>query len=241
MLPKIQTPTFETTLPLTGKKITYRPFLAKEEKILLMALESNDDNNIRRAIIQIINNCILTEGIDIEELPSTDIEHMFFLLRKCSVGEVIEMYMKPNQDCSEPACPKQVKATYNLNDVKVIRDSSHTNKIQLTDEIGVVMKYPKMTMMMEESGEGSKVDRTYKLIADCIEKVYDSETVYDMKDVSEKERVEWLEGLDKTHMEKIFKFFETTPYHQIDVTATCEKCGKTFDYQLKGLSDFFTF
>lgn len=237
MLPKIQTPTFETTLPLSNKKVVYRPFLAKEEKILLMALESNNEDNIRRSIIQIINNCILTDDISIEDLSSVDIEHMFFLLRKCSVGEVIELLLNPNKPCDVETCPKVVKANYNINDIKFKKDDNHSTKIQLTDEIGVIMKYPKMTMLTKNVD--SKIDTTFKVLLECIEKVYDADNVYDMKDVSEKEKIEWIENLDQNQLKKIFNFFETMPYHQIDVTAQCEHCGKQFDYNLKGLSDFF--
>lgn len=228
---------YETVLPLTGKKIKYRPFLTGEEKVLLMAIESNKPDDIRNAIFQIINQCIQTENVEIEKLPTVDVEHIFFCLRRVSVGEVIELTMKPPVRCESENCPTQVEVGLHLDDIKLVRDPRHNKKIMLNENIGVVMTYPIMSMTFDST---SKVQAAFDLIVDSIEKVFDENDVYDMSKVKHDEKVEWLNSLTKDQLAKIFEFFDTIPYHEVNLKSKCKGCGKDFEWNVKGMADFFT-
>jgi hypothetical protein len=228
-LPSLGTPKFITSIPSTGQEIQYRPFLVKEEKILLMALEGGDEKEIQRAISDILSSCILTE-IDVGKLAVFDVEFLFMNLRGKSVGENIELRVG-HQDSE---CTHKTEISINIDDIKVSGNISD-GKIEVTDQIGVKLKYPSITDVTRFSSETS--EGMFKMIASCIEYVYDQNEVYN--EFTIEEMVEWLEGLNQGSFQKITTFFETLPKLSHTIEWKCSKCGETEKVVLEGLNSFF--
>jgi len=240
-LPKLDVPMYKMKLPSTGKDITYRPFLVKEEKILLMAMEGEDQSEIMTAMKQVINNCIITEGIEVDNLPLFDIEYILLNLRSKSMGDVVRVtYAK--KDCDQKGC-KPIEFEINVNDVKIEKNKNHNNKIQLTKDVGVIMSYPDIEMMTSYDGSVSmdevKPDVALQLITKCIDSVYDEENVYSKADYTPDELQEFVDQLSPDQFKKIEEFFSTIPKMYKDVEFNCEKCGYKESIRLEGLSDFF--
>ena len=235
-LPKIVTPTFELDLPSSGKTIKYRPFLVKEEKLLVIALESEDSQQITSAIRAVISDCILTKEIKVESLPTFDIEYLFLNIRGKSVGEVVDV----NIICPDDG-ETEVKVSINLDEIQVVRDENHTKTVKLDDTYFMDMKYPSLDQFIKNNFEfeNPDMDQSFEVIGSCIDKIYDNEEVWSTSDVSDQEVKEFLEQLNSTQFKEIEKFFSTMPKlsHTIDVKNP--KTKKKSKVTLEGLSSFF--
>lgn len=242
MLPKIDVPIFTIDLPLSKQKVRYRPFLVKEEKILLMAMESNDEKTVVDSIKQIINNCCLDE-INVDDLPVLDFEFFFLNLRARSIGEISDLQYKcnnivKNEKGEEKTCNHVVKLQVNILDIKPEINPKHTNKIELTDKLGIVMKYPNFKIL-ENITDGNEVEKIIKIITNCIDFIYDEENIYYKKDISQEELLEFIEGMTREQFEKIQNFFDTIPKIKKDVEFKCGKCGYEEKIVVEGLQNFF--
>ena len=243
MLPKIDVPIYELTLPLTKKLIRFRPFLVREEKILLMAMESEDADSVLLAVKQILTNCCL-DDIDIEELPITDIEFLFLNLRARSVNEIVELPYRCNNkigpEGEEKECGNIVKLEMNLLDIHPEVHEKKIDKIELTQNMGILIKYPSFKMVEEaQKQEGSEVDKLMNVLVACIDGVYTEETIFYSKDVPKKELMEFIENLTREQFGKIQEFFETMPKIKKDVDFNCAKCGYHEKITIEGLQSFF--
>jgi len=236
-LPKIATPTYELELPSTGKTIKYRPFLVKEEKVLVIALESEDTKQITNAIKAVLKNCVLTKGIKVETLPTFDIEFLFLNIRGKSVGEEIEV----NIVCPDDG-ETNVPVFIDLDSIQVERSDDHTNQIKLDDDLMMEMKYPSLEQFIKNNfdfQEGNQMDQSFELIATCIDKIYNEDEVWATADCTKKEVKDFLESMNSSQFKEIEKFFETMPKlkHTIEVTNPNTKV--TSEVVLEGLASFF--
>jgi len=235
-LPKIATPTYELELPSTKQKIKFRPFLVKEEKLLVLALESEDTKHITTAIKTVIKNCISTRGIKVEELPTFDIEFLFLNIRGKSVGEEVEVNIIAPDD-GETSIPIKI----DLEEIKVVENTDHTKQIKLDDELMMEMKYPSLDQFIKNNFdfEDNNVDKSFELIASCVDTIYNEEEVWSTADVTRKEVIEFLEQMSSTQFKQIEKFFETMPKlsHTVEVKNPATKVKSTV--VLEGLSSFF--
>ena len=234
-LPKIVTPSFELTLPSNGKKIKYRPFLVKEEKILILAIESNSMKDITRAIKDILKNCILTKGIKVDELPTFDIEYLFLNIRARSIGESIDLVIT----CPDDEKTK-VNSTIYIDEIEVKKNDEHDINIKIDDTYTMKMKYPSLDQFIDENFvfEGQS-DNSFEIIASCIDMVYSEEEAWEAKDCSKKELLEFVEQLNSMQFKQIEKFFDTMPQlsHEIEVENPNTKVKSTV--KLEGLASFF--
>ena len=234
-LPKIVTPSFELTLPSNGKKIKYRPFLVKEEKILILAIESNSMKDITRAIKDILKNCILTKGIKVDELPTFDIEYLFLNIRARSICESIDLVIT----CPDDEKTK-VNSTIYIDEIEVKKNDEHDINIKIDDTYTMKMKYPSLDQFIDENFvfEGQS-DNSFEIIASCIDMVYSEEEAWEAKDCSKKELLEFVEQLNSMQFKQIEKFFDTMPQlsHEIEVENPNTKVKSTV--LLEGLASFF--
>ena len=236
-LPKIATPVYELELPSTGKTIEYRPFLVKEEKVLVIALESEDTKQITTAIKNVIRNCIKTKGVKVEDLPTFDIEYLFLNIRGKSVGEEIEV----NVTCPDDG-ETQVPVTINLDDIEVQKNDEHTNRIKVDDSIMMEMKYPSLDQFIKNNfdfNDKNAMDQSFELIATCIDKVFTEDEVWAVEDCSKKEIVDFLEQMNSSQFKEIEKFFETMPKLSHSITVTNPKTKKENVVVIEGLAGFF--
>jgi secreted Zn-dependent insulinase-like peptidase len=235
-LPSLVTPTYELILPSTEKAIKFRPFLVKEEKLLLLALESGDNKEITTAIKTILTNCILTKGIKVENLPTFDIEFLFLNIRAKSVGEEVELTVFcPDDEETE------VKIKIDLEDIKVKKNPEHTNKIKINDSMILELRYPSLDQFIRNNFdlEGITTEQSFDLIVDCIDKLYDEDEVYAFSDYTKQEWKDFLEQMNSSLFKSIEKFFETMPKlsHEIEITNPKTEIKSTVT--LEGLSSFF--
>ena len=236
-LPKIATPTYELELPSTGKTIQYRPFLVKEEKLLVLALESEDTKQITNAIKAVIRGCVLTKGIKVESLPTFDIEYLFLNIRGKSVGEEIDV----NVTCPDDG-KTQVKVTIDLDDIQCHKNEEHTNKIKLDDTIMMEMKYPSLNEFIKNNfdmNDKNQVEQSFDLIVSCIDKLYTAEEVWASEDCSKKEMKDFLESMNSAQFKEIEKFFETMPKLSHTIKVTNPETKVENDIVLEGLASFF--
>ena len=237
-LPKINTPTYDLTLPSTGKKIKYRPFLVKEEKILIMALETEDISQITNAIIEILNDCILTKGISVTKLATFDIEYLFLNVRAKSVGESVEV----NVICPDDN-KTSVQMEINLDSIKVQKTRGHKNIIKLDDQYSMKLKYPSLNEFIGnnfDTNEGNMVDKSLSMITSCIEMVYDEEESWNASDSTKQELEEFVEQLNSKQFKSIEKFFETMPKLSHKVKVKNPTTEVESEVLLEGLTAFFT-
>mgnify|MGYP003148472263 FL=1 len=236
-LPKLNTPTYELTLPSSNRKVKYRPFLVKEEKILLIAMESEDEKEMQNAVKQILKNCILTRGISVDKLAVFDIEYLFLNIRGKSVGEDIKLNIVcPDDEVTE------VEVSVNVEDVKIQKSDKHDPVIQLTDQVAIVMKYPSMEMFVKNNITGEnqqKVDTIFDMTIDCISQVVEGEDVLEAKSFSKKEMLEFVETFDTQQFQKIQDFFETMPKLSHKIKVLNPKTNIESDVVIEGLSSFF--
>ena len=237
-LPKIVTPTYELVLPSSNRKIKFRPFLVKEEKILILAMESQDTKQIANAVKNVITHCILTKGIKVDKLSTFDIEYLFLNIRGKSVGEDIEVMVTCPDDGKT-----QVPTLINIDSIKVQRSDDHETDIKLDDTYTLRMKYPSLNEFIKSNFAGGvddmNVDDTFDLIASCIEQVYSEEESWSSADCTKKELKDFLEQLDSKQFKMIEKFFETMPKLSHTVTVTNPNTKKENKIVLEGLQNFF--
>ncbi len=236
-LPKIATPTYELELPSTGKTIQYRPFLVKEEKLLVIALESEDTKQITTAIKAVLKSCILTRGIKVDHLPTFDIEFLFLNIRGKSVGEELEI----NITCPDDE-ETQVPISINLDDIKVEKKEGHTNKIKLDSSIMMEMKYPSLNEFIKtnfDPNDTNRMDQSFDLIASCIDKIYTEEEAWATDDCTKKEMNEFLESMNSQQFKEIEEFFTTMPKLSHTIKVTNPKTKVKSDVVLEGLASFF--
>ena len=236
-LPKIATPTYELELPSTGKTIQYRPFLVKEEKVLVIALESEDNKQITTAIKTVLRNCVLTKGIKVEFLPTFDIDFLFLNIRGKSVGEEIEV----NIICPDDE-ETQVPVTINLDDIKIQKDENHTNRIKVDDSIMMEMKYPSLDQFIKSNfdfNDENAMNQSFELIAASIDKIYTEDEVWATADCTKKEVKEFLDSMNSTQFKEIESFFETMPKLSHSISVTNPKTKVKSDVVLEGLASFF--
>jgi hypothetical protein len=236
-LPKISTPTYELELPSTGETIQYRPFLVREEKLLVLALESENMKEITTAIKTVIKNCILSKGIKIESLPTFDIEYLFLNIRGKSVGEEIEVNV---------ICPDDeditVPVTISVDEIQVVKNEKHTNQIKVDDLIMMEMKYPSLDQFIKSNFDFSGanlMDQSFDLVATCVDKIYSDDEVWTSADVTKKEIMEFLEQMNSSQFKQIETFFETMPKLSHTVKVMNPKSGVESEVVLEGLSNFF--
>ena len=236
-LPKIATPTYELELPSTGQSINYRPFLVKEEKLLVLALETEDTKQITTAIKNVLKNCVLTKGIKVDQLPTFDIEFLFLNIRGKSVGEEIEV----NIICPDDE-ETQVPVTIDLDDIKVQKNDEHTNQIKLDKDLMMELKYPSLEQFIKNNfdfNDKNAMDQSFELIATCIDKIYTADEVWAAADCTKKEIKEFLEQMNSVQFKEIETFFETMPKLSHKVKVTNPKTKVKSDVVLEGLASFF--
>jgi len=249
-LPTITVPKYSLYLPSSGDEIKYRPFLVKEEKLLLIAMESEEDKQIIDATKTVINNCVFGD-IDVDTMPLFDIEYIFLWLRAKAKGELIEL----KYTC--PECKNSIDVSFNIEDVKLTKTDNHTNKVELTETLGVVLKYPNMTIQskLDKFIDESEIERVFKTIQYCIDYIYDAEATYPAKDHTEQELKDFLESLTDSQFQKIAKFFEELPSLKHKIKLECKNkikgddkkkekakakvCSYKEDVVLEGLASFF--
>ena len=236
-LPKIATPTYELELPSTGATVKYRPFLVKEEKVLVIALESEDNKQITNAIKAVLKSCIISKGIKVEDLPTFDIEYLFLNIRGKSVGEELEV----NIICPDDE-KTQVPVTINLDDIEVQKDENHTNKIKVDDSIMMEMRYPSLDQFIKNNfdfNDKNMMDQSFELIASCIDKIYTEDEVWASADCTKKEMKDFLEQMNSNQFKEIEKFFETMPKLSHSISVTNPKTKVKSEVVLEGLASFF--
>lgn len=244
MLPKVDVPLYEITLPLMKKKVKFRPFLVKEEKILLMAAESDDQNAVILAIKQIITNCLVTK-IDVDNLPIMDFEYLFLHLRARSVGETIDLQYKCNNDINEGGeerkCNHVVKLSFNALEVEPELNSNEVNKIELTPKLGIVLKYPTFGSLDEltEKNDISATELVLKTIISSIDYIYDEESLYYAKDTPKEELIDFVDSLTREQFSQIQNFFENIPKLKKKLDFKCGKCGYSDNIEVEGIQSFF--
>ena len=238
-LPKINTPTYELELPSTGKKIKYRPFLVKEEKILLMALESEDMKQISNGIIQILNDCIMTRGVKVQTLATFDIEYLFLNVRAKSVGETVEVNVTCPDD-GETAVEMEIE----IDSIKVQKNKDHKNIIKLDDKYSMKLRYPSFDQFIDNNFEVndnvSDVNKSLDMITSCIEMVYDEEESWSASDCSKKELAEFVDQLNSKQFKQIETFFTTMPKLSHTIVVKNPNTDVESEVVLEGLASFFS-
>ena len=236
-LPKIATPTYELELPSTGKTIQYRPFLVKEEKLLVIALESEDNKQITTAIKAVLKACVLTKGVKVESLPTFDIEYLFLNIRGKSVGEELDVNIVcPDDETTE------VGVKIYLDDIQVQRDENHTNKIKLDDSLMMEMKYPSLDEFIKSNfdfNDKNQMDQSFQLIASCIDKVYSEDEAWATADCTKREVNEFLESMNSNQFKEIEAFFTTMPKLSHTINVKNPKTKVESEVVLEGLASFF--
>ena len=236
-LPTIVTPTYELELPSTGKKVKYRPFLVKEEKLLVLALETEDTKDISTAIKTVLKNCIQTRGVKVENLPTFDIEFLFLNIRGKSVGEEVEVNLIAPDDEET-----QVPVTISIDDIKIQKSEEHNSKVKLDDTLMMEMKYPSLDQFIKSNfdfTEEVSMDQSFDLIASCIDKIYNEEEVWSTADCTKKEVKDFLEQMNSLQFKEIETFFDSMPKLSHSVTFTNPKTKVESTVVLEGLSSFF--
>ena len=235
-LPKISAPSYELVIPSSKKKIKYRPFLVKEEKVLILALESQDTKQIANAVKDVISHCILTRGIKVEKLSTFDIEYLFLNIRGKSVGEEVEIMITCPDDGKT-----QVPTMINLDDIQVSIDKDHSTDIKLDDEYTLRMKYPSMDEFIKTNFASGEVDveDTFKLVSSCIDQVYSEEESWASADCTKKELSDFVESLNSKQFKSIEKFFETMPKLKHTITVVNPETKVENEIVLEGLQSFF--
>jgi hypothetical protein len=236
-LPKIATPTYELELPSTEETIKFRPFLVKEEKLLVLALESEDTKQITTAIKNVIKNCILTKGLKVETLPTFDIEYLFLNIRGKSVGEVLDV----NIICPDDG-ETEVEVKIDLDEIKVKKNDDHKKQIKLDDSIMMEMKYPSLEQFVKNNfdlNDKNAMDQSFELIASCVDKIYSEDEVWAAADCTKKEMTEFLEQMNSSQFKEIESFFETMPKLSHTIKVKNPKTKKENEIVLEGLASFF--
>jgi hypothetical protein len=237
-LPKIDLPIYELKLPSNGQEVKVRPFIVKEEKLLLMAAESGDTDEIIRTTKQVINNCLI-DKVDIDNLPFFDVDFLFIALRAKSVGEAIDMQFTCNIVNDGEKCGNVFDAPIDISNTKVIKDDSIQNTIALSNNVSVKMRYPGYSIMKTLNDNEGVFDSKIKIIAHCIEMIVEGEKVFSRKDYTMKELVEFVEGLSEVQFKKLENFIDNFPYFVVEVESKCTKCGYDHRLEYRDFTAFF--
>jgi hypothetical protein len=238
-LPKLDTPTYELELPVSKKTIKYRPFLVKEQRNLLMAMESSDSAATQQAIRDILFNCTITENIDIDKLPIVDIEYYFINLRAKSVGEMVESRYRCNNVVEDKECGNIMEKEIDLTKIKVELPEDVKDEIQLTSKIIVKLKYPEFGVVKDSLKYDNINEITFNMIAESIEYIYDGDQFYYNHEAQPGEMLEFVESMNQEQFNKIEKFFDNLPKLKESVNITCSKCGFNHTIEVEGLESFF--
>jgi hypothetical protein len=240
-LPKIATPTYELTLPSTKKQIKYRPFLVKEEKILILAMESENFDEIVNAVKNTLKDCIITRGVKVDTLPSFDLEYLFLNIRAKSVGESVELLVTCPDDNET-----QVDVTVNIDEIQVVVPENHKSEIKVDDNISIKMKYPSLQEFIEnnfdfrnQNDSEETINKSFEIVASCIDMVYTKDESWTSSEVTKKEMVDWLETMDSNQFKNIEEFFDTMPKLSHTIKVVNPKTKKESEVVLEGLSSFF--
>ena len=236
-LPKIATPTYELELPSTEQTVRYRPFLVKEEKLLVLALETEDTKQITNAIKSVLKSCVLTKGVKVETLPTFDIEYLFLNIRGKSVGEELEVkVICPDDEKTE------VPITIDLDEVKVQKSEGHNKQLKLDDNLMMEMKYPSLEQFIKNNfdfNDANQMEQSFDLIGTCIDKIYSEDEVCATADCTKKEVKEFLESMNSSQIKDIEKFFETMPKLSHTIKVKNPKTKVESEVVLEGLASFF--
>lgn len=238
-LPKIETPRYELEIPSTGVKTTYRPYLVKEEKILMMAMESDDNNQMASALKDVVRACV-DDAVDVDHLAMFDLEYIFTQLRAKSVGEATRISV----DCS--SCKEKNEIMVDLSSVYIHNENGFkVQNIQLTDDVGITMKYPSVDAVMKTQRSSnnkkktSDIDQVFDLIMSCMDSIYSGDEIFDTNEQSREELNDFLESLNSEQFGRIQSFIEDMPQATVDVNYQCSSCGEQNDFSVRGLSNFF--
>jgi len=234
-------PQYEIKLPSNGKTILVRPFVVKEEKLLLMAVESKDDNEIINVTKQIIKNCILSEGIDVEKLPFFDIDYIFIALRAKSVGESIEIKFTCKNFVEEKNdfCNSTFPATIDISNCKIVNEKDVQKNIQLAEKVTFIMKYPTYTTMKMITSSDNILNKKIKMIVECIDMIKDGDNLYTNKDFTKDELTAYVENLTQGQFTMLEEWVDNFPSFVVTSQATCSKCGFVHNLEYKDFSSFF--
>lgn len=240
-LPKIITPIYELNLPSNKKQVKYRPFLVKEEKVLILAMESGESKDITNAIKNVLNACILSRGIKIDSLPSFDIEYLFLNIRSKSVGESVELVVTcPDDDKT------QIDVVINIDEIEVVIPEGHQSEIQIDSNVHVKMKYPSLQEFIDNNFDFSKtngseetINKSFEIVASCVDVVYTKDDSWSSSDVSKSEIVEWLQTMDANQFKGIENFFDTMPKLSHTIKIINPITNIESEVVLEGLSSFF--
>ena len=232
-LPKLDTPTYELEQPSTGEKIKYRPFLVKEQKTLMMAQESGDDAQVRDALASLITGCTF-DSVDPYKVPIFDVEYLFLRIRGKSVGEKIDLSLLCPDDNET-----RVDKTINLEDIGVNMKVGHTNEVDITDNIKMIMRYPTLNDMTDMNPDTADSEDVFKMIKRCVHEIRDGETIYNRVDMSEKELEEFIDSLTGSQFEGLSDFFNTMPKVQHSIEVTNPKTKKKGEVVIEGIESFF--
>lgn len=242
MLPKLDVPIFEIKLVSTGKTIRFRPFLVKEQKLLLMATQSEDEKDMVRVIRQIVKNCVIDE-LNVDTLPAFDLEYLFLNLRARSVNEIVELRYRCNntikdENGEDKSCNNLEKFDVNILEVAPVILPEHSKKIMFNEKLGIVMKYPTFEMLYDMVDK-SEEEIMFEILPDCVDNIFDEDSVYYAKDTPREELVEFMDNLQQKDIEKIQQFFRTIPRLRKEVDFHCRKCGYEEKINVEGLQSFF--
>lgn len=238
MLPKVDVPIYDLKLLSSDKKIRFRPFTVKEEKLFLMASESQDAESVLNTIKQVVNNCILSD-VNVDSLPIFDLEYLFLNLRARSISELVSLKYKCNNVVEEDKkCGNIVQFDLNLLDIKPEKQKEHSNKIEINDKLGIIMKYPSF-QVLEKYKDLNETTTIVNMIIDCIDYIYDEENMYYAKDASKEELEEFIDSLQSKDLEKLKLFFETMPKIKRKLQFKCNKCNHEEDIDVEGIQSFF--
>jgi hypothetical protein len=236
-LPMNSMPTFHLTIPSSGKKVRFRPFLVKEEKSLLIAQQSEDPKVMVDTLRGVIESCVL-DDVDAASLATFDLEYIFLQIRGKSVGETVDLFFQCDNDHGEQNDKARSKITINLADIEVTKTEGHSNKIPLFGDVGVIMKYPTLEVA-ESMTDFENIEDVFGVVAESIDCIYDSEQVYYAKDTSKQEMLQFLNNLTTEQFLKVQQFFDTMPKLSTTVEYKCPICGKEHKKTLEGLANFF--
>ena len=238
-LPRIDTPVYDLELPLSKKTIKFRPFLVKEQKNLMMAMEADDKETIEKNIRQVLTNCTLTEGIVIDKLPVIDVEYYFLNLRARSVGEIVENKYICTNEVDGVQCDNKMAVKFNILDVKVEFDPESSDEIKINDKIVIKMKYPEFSLVKKLSDKESAVDVAFEVVLDSIDYIYDGEQYYYAAETPKAELMEFIESLNQDQFSKLEEFFNHLPKMNKKIEMKCSKCGFDHTISMEGLESFF--
>lgn len=239
MLPRIDTPVYEIVLPASKKSVQFRPFLVKEQKNLLMAMEANDRESIERNVKYILQNCTLSKDIDINELPVVDVEYYFLQLRAKSVGEIVDNKYICNNEVNGEQCNNKMDVKIDLNDIVVEMKHDADDFIQITPTIGIKLSYPKFSTMEKLKSSSTSVDMAFDIVVDSIEYIFDGDQYYYANETDPKELMEFIESMNTEQFNKVEDFFKNLPRLKKDLEFTCGKCGFQHKIEVEGLENFF--